>query len=216
MSFSTLFSNPSVFILWLAAILIALSVHEFSHALAAYLLGDNTAKRMGRLTLNPWAHVDLFGLLALVFVHFGWGKPVPYNPMYLKHKHWGEFLVAVAGPFSNLVMLLVFGVMLKILLPILGTGNLLIIFLIFAFFINAALMLFNLIPLPPLDGSKFLFAILHQNKWHDLRYKIEQYGPYALMAVIFADIILGIGIIRFFLSGPLEWIMKIFGFDGIL
>jgi len=87
--------------------LIALSVHEFSHALAAYRLGDSTAKRMGRLTLNPWAHVDLFGLLALVFVHFGWGKPVPYNPMYLKYKHWGEFLVALAGPISNLILLII-------------------------------------------------------------------------------------------------------------
>ncbi|MDF1496669.1 MAG: site-2 protease family protein [Patescibacteria group bacterium] len=215
MSFSTLFTNPAIFILWLAAILIALSIHEFSHAFAAYKLGDSTAKRLGRLTLNPWAHVDLFGLLALVFVHFGWGKPVPYNPMNLKYKHWGEFLVAIAGPASNFILLIVFGILLKILMPILGGGNLLVIFLIFSFFINAALMLFNLIPLPPLDGSKFLFAVLHENKWHSLRYQIEQYGPYVLMFVVFADILLNIGIISFLLDKPLNWIMNLFGFGGI-
>jgi Zn-dependent protease len=215
MSFSTLFTNPAIFILWLVSILTALTVHEFSHALAAYKLGDSTAKRLGRLTLNPWAHIDMFGLLALVFVHFGWGKPVPYNPMYLKYKHWGEFLVAIAGPASNLILLIISGILLKVLLPLLGWENLLIIFLTFSFFINAALMLFNLIPLPPLDGSKFLFAILHENKWHDLRYQIEHYGPYVLMGVIFADIILNIGIIRFFLDKPLNWIMSIFGFAGI-
>ncbi len=216
MSLTTLFTNPTIFILWFVAILTALSVHEFSHALTANLLGDNTAKRMGRLTLNPWAHVDLFGLLALVFVHFGWGKPVPYNPLYLKHKHWGEFLVAVAGPFSNLIMLIVFGIILKVLLPILGSSNLLVVFLIFLFFINAALMLFNLIPIPPLDGSKFLFAVLHQNKWHDLRYKIERYGPFILMAIIFIDITLRIGIIKNLLLGPLEWIITLFGFSGLI
>lgn len=215
MSFSTLFTNPAIFILWLAAVLIALSVHEFSHALAAYKLGDPTAKRMGRLTLNPWAHIDLFGLMALVFVHFGWGKPVPYNPIYLKYKHWGEFFVAVAGPVSNLVMLIISGVLLKIFLPILSWENLLVIFLTFSFFINSALMLFNLIPLPPLDGSKFLFAILHENKWHDLRFQIEHYGPYVLMVIIFADILLGIGIIRFFLDRPLNWIMQVFGFGAL-
>jgi len=215
MSLTTLFTNPAIFILWLVSILVALSVHEFSHALAAYKLGDPTAKRLGRLTLNPWAHIDFFGLLALLFVHFGWGKPVPYNPINLKYRHWGEFLVAIAGPVSNLFLLVVFGSLLKILLPILGGGNLLVIFLIFSFFINAALMLFNLIPLPPLDGSKLLFAILHENKWHDLRYKIDYYGPYILMAVVFADILLNIGIIRFLLDTPLNWIMEIFGFGGI-
>lgn len=215
MSLSTFFTNPAIFILWLAAILIALSVHEFSHALAAYRLGDSTAKRMGRLTLNPWAHVDLFGLLALVFVHFGWGKPVPYNPMYLKYKHWGEFLVALAGPISNLILLIIFGILLKFLLPGLGWDNLLIVFLTFSFFINAALMLFNLIPVPPLDGSKLLFAVLHENKWHDLRFQIEHYGPYVLMAIIFADIVLGVGIIRFFLDAPLNWLMQVFGFGAL-
>ncbi len=201
--------------MWLGAILIALSVHEFSHALAAYLLGDPTAQKMGRLTLNPWAHVDMFGLLALVFVHFGWGKPVPYNPIYLKYKHWGELLVAIAGPASNLLLLIFFGILLNVLLPVLGWDNLLIIFLTFSFFINAALMLFNLIPVPPLDGSKILFAFLHEKQWHDLRYQIEYYGPYVLMAIIFADIILGIGIIRFFLDKPLNWIMQVFGFGTL-
>ncbi len=215
MPFTTLFTNPAIFILWIASVLVALSVHEFSHALAAYKLGDSTAKRMGRLTLNPWAHVDLFGLMALVFVHFGWGKPVPYNPAYLKYRHWGEFLVAIAGPVSNLILLIISGVLLKIFIPLLGGGNLLVIFLIFCFFINSALMLFNLIPLPPLDGSKFLFAILHENKWHDLRFQIEHYGPYVLMAIVFADIILNLGLISFLLDKPLNWIMNIFGFGGI-
>ncbi|MFZ6014864.1 MAG: site-2 protease family protein [Patescibacteria group bacterium] len=215
MSLATFFTYPAVFILWLAAVVAALSVHEFSHALAAYKLGDSTAKRMGRLTLNPAAHVDIFGLLALVFVHFGWGKPVPYNPIYLKYKHWGEFLVALAGPVSNLILLTVSGILLKILTPSLGWNNLLIVFLVFSFFINTALMLFNLIPVPPLDGSKFLFAILHQAKWHDLRFQIEHYGPWVLMGLIIGDLVLGIGIIGFLLDKPLSFIMNIFGFPGL-
>ena len=204
-----------VFILWLVSILAALSVHEFSHALAANFLGDQTAKRMGRLTLNPFAHVDLFGLLALVFVHFGWGKPVPYNPNYVKYRHWGEVMIALAGPVSNLILLVISALLLKGLAPALGWNNYLIIFLGFSFFINAALMLFNLIPLPPLDGSKLLFAILHERKWFALRAQIEQYGPWALMILVLVDITLGIGIISFLLDKPLEWILKLFDLQSV-
>ena len=103
-----LFSQPVLFIAWIAAILVALSVHEFSHALAGTVLGDNTAKNMGRLTLNPLAHLDMIGTLMLLIVGFGWGKPVPFNPFNLKYPKWGPAIVALAGPFANLICVVIF------------------------------------------------------------------------------------------------------------
>ncbi len=210
-----MFSQPAVFIVWLLSVVLALTVHEFAHALAATLQGDDTAKRMGRLTLNPLAHMDLFGLLALVFVHFGWGKPVPFNPYHLKYKKWGAFLVGLAGPVSNLMLLTISALLLKALAPVLGGNNLLVVFLGFSFFINAGLMLFNLIPLPPLDGSKLVLALLHGHRWDNLRYSIEYYGPYVLMFAILADLALGVGLISMLIDRPLMLIMRFFGLDVI-
>ena len=109
MLISLLFSNPPVFIAAVVAILVALTFHEFSHALVSYLLGDQTAKRMGRLSLNPITHIDPVGFVALVTIGFGWGKPVPFNPYNLRYPKWGSAIVAAAGPVSNLLMIIVFG-----------------------------------------------------------------------------------------------------------
>lgn len=216
MPFSTLFNNPLVFILWIAAVLVALTVHEFSHALAATLLGDQTAKRMGRLTLNPLAHIDIFGLLALVFIHFGWGKPVPFNPYNLKDRRWGSIIIGIAGPASNFAVMAVAALLMYLIYPILGGANYLLLFLGFLFILNGGLMLFNLIPIPPLDGSKIVLAILDQPKYSSARSQYEIYGPWVLMILVLADIFLGIGLLSRILNTPLGWLIDVFGMNNIL
>ena len=179
-------------------------------------MGDMTAKQMGRLTLNPLAHIDVYGLLALVFVHFGWGKPVPFNPNNLRYKKWGGFLVGVAGPCSNLFLLTLSGLLIKSLQPNLGNTNLLIVFLGFSFMINAALMLFNLLPFPPLDGSKLVIALLHGPKWARARFAVEQYGQYALLAILLLDIVLGLGLLGMFLDPTISRLISYFGVGDAL
>jgi Zn-dependent protease len=192
--FSYLFSQPLVFIVWVAAFLVALSVHEFSHALAGTLLGDATAKRLGRLTLNPAAHVDMFGLLAVLFIGFGWGKPVPYNPYNLKNQRWGPVLIALAGPVSNFIFGAICLFLLSTLGVRLGASNLFTLFLFIAAQLNVALMAFNLIPLPPLDGSKVLLALLDKPQHAAFRNFILQQGPYLLLMFVILDSVMGLGL----------------------
>jgi len=180
-------------------LLVGLPVHEFSHALAAYRLGDGTAKLFGRLTLNPIAHFDPVGgtLLALTFIGsaaaggafgFGWAKPTPVNPMNLEGGRRGEALVAAAGPLSNLLLATVAAIPLRFLIasPEL-TGPVLLLAEVLSLFvqINLVLMIFNLIPIPPLDGSKVLFAFLDRRTEYQIRPILEQYGFFILMALFF-------------------------------
>lgn len=180
-------------------LLVGLPVHEFSHALAAYRLGDGTAKLFGRLTLNPIAHFDPVGgtLLALTFIGsaaaggafgFGWAKPTPVNPMNLQGGRRGEALVAAAGPLSNLLLATVAAIPLRFLIasPEL-TGPVLLLAEVLSLFvqINLVLMIFNLIPIPPLDGSKVLFAFLDRRTEYQIRPILEQYGFFILMALFF-------------------------------
>ncbi len=185
--FSLLFQQPLLFVAWLVAFLIALSVHEFSHAAIANWLGDPTAKRMGRLTLNPAAHVDPIGLLAVILIGFGWGKPVPYNPYNLKWPKWGPVAVAAAGPFSNLILAAISVIVAANLSSILDQNNLLLLFLVVSAQLNIALLVFNLIPLPPLDGSKALLALLSSPKYAAARVFIETRGPMLLLLLILLD-----------------------------
>ncbi len=191
---SYLFSQPLIFLAWVLAFLIALSFHEFCHALAATLLGDQTPGRMGRLTLNPVAHIDLIGLLAVLFIGFGWGKPVPFNPYNLTWKKWGSTAVAFAGPLSNLFLAMLSAIGVMIAGPRLGCSNLLTGFLFISLNINIALMVFNLFPLPPLDGSKAVLAIFDHPKYQAFRTFIEQQGQMILLLLILGDAVLGIGI----------------------
>ncbi len=177
-------------------LLIGFPVHEFSHALAAYRLGDGTAKLFGRLTLNPIAHFDPLGgiLLALTFLGsggafgFGWAKPTPVNPSNLQGGRNGEAIVAAAGPISNLVMASAVALPLRFLLdtPDLAAQipDVVIQTMAIFVFINLVLMIFNLFPIPPLDGSKVLFALLPARTVWRWRPILEQYG-FVLLLVIF-------------------------------
>ncbi|MBI4457665.1 site-2 protease family protein [Candidatus Uhrbacteria bacterium] len=178
------------------AMIIALSTHEFSHALAAYLLGDETAKRMGRLTLNPLAHADPIGTLLIPLLGamsglplIGWAKPVPFNAYNLKYPKWGSTIVALAGPGSNFVFAFIYLALLRLCLEFwhLPFTNLLVLFLLTLVMINVALGIFNFIPVPPLDGSKLLEALLTHPKHRQILYTLETKGPMFLLLFIVID-----------------------------
>jgi len=153
-------------VLTLPGIIIGLSFHEYAHAKAAELLGDPTAKNQGRCSLNPMAHFDPFGFLALLFLGFGWGVAVPYNPYNLKNRKSGEIIISIAGVATNLILAFVFGAIYVLMYKagyypgISGPMNSLCLAFYFVIQINLVLMIFNLLPIPPLDGFGLLDAII--------------------------------------------------------
>jgi Zn-dependent protease len=170
-------------------LLVAFPIHEFSHALAAYRLGDSTAKLFGRLTLNPFAHFDPVGgtLLAismLVGVGIGWAKPTPVNPHNLRYGRWGEAIVAAAGPLSNLVMATAGAIPLRYIYTTGLAAPFLEGVLGLFVYLNLLLMVFNFLPIPPLDGSKVLYAFLDPRTAFRVRPFLEQYGFYILILSI--------------------------------
>ena len=172
-------------------VLFSLSVHEFSHGLAAYAVGDKTAKYSGRLSLNPLAHLDPFGAICLFLFGFGWAKPVPVNPWNFKNKKGGMILTALAGPFSNFLLAFIAMVIYTLLGGLRFSSasfgfTLASVFYELAYYmimINLGLGLFNLIPIPPLDGSKVLTAILPERTYFKLM-DYERYGFIILIILI--------------------------------
>lgn len=178
------------FIFQIAILIMSVVVHEVSHGYAASFLGDQTARYQGRLTLNPMKHLDFVGsFLVPAFSYFlggfifGWAKPVPYNPYNLRPGRWSEAIVAVAGPASNIILALVFGFLLRISVATEASwaSQAFIQITAMIIFINILLAIFNLVPIPPLDGSKLLFAAF-PNKFFEMRRFFEKYG---LLLVIF-------------------------------
>lgn len=173
----------------LPAVFIGFSFHEYGHALVAYMMGDNTAKNTGRLTLDPMAHVDPMGLLMLILFKFGWAKPVPINPSNFKKRKQGITLVSLAGPFMNFLIAIVTLLIYVLLFFKLGLESIVLNRVIInIYFINIGLGVFNLIPLPPLDGSKILAGIL-PSKVEYRFYKYEQYSYLLLLILIFTNTI---------------------------
>jgi len=177
----------------LAILLMSVVIHEFSHGWMAFRLGDPTAKHYGRLTLNPLAHLDFWGSLLVPLMIFtlsggraifGWAKPVPFNPYNLRDQRWGIAKVAMAGPGANLTVALVFGLFLRFMPEsFFALGGLFQIFSLIVI-LNLLLAIFNLVPIPPLDGSKILFALLPYSL-EEVKIFLERYGMLLLLLFIF-------------------------------
>ncbi len=181
--FQNLLSRLQILPMALPGILIAIVLHELAHGYTAYLLGDPTAKERGRLTLNPIAHIDILGSFLLIFAGFGWAKPVPINPRYFKNRKIGTILVSIAGPFTNFLIAITTVIVVAIMISrdvlINSTVSSIISYIIFY---NIILGVFNLLPFPPLDGSKVLASLL-PTKYEIMFYKYERY-LYALLLLL--------------------------------
>lgn len=179
------------------AVLLALSAHEFAHGYVSYMLGDPTPKKNGRLSLNPLHHLDLVGTLSLLFFHFGWAKPVMVNPYYYKNKKQGMVNVALAGPLMNFILaffsifffylLIFFNLKGSIDLSMVVWNYLLKFFQIFAI-MNIGLGTFNLLPIPPLDGSKFVGAVLPEEQYFKYM-RFEKYGTILLLLLLYSGVL---------------------------
>ena len=175
-----LFRLPfEVLVLLIPVLLFALVFHEFSHGWVAHKLGDPTAKNAGRLTLNPTAHLDMFGTLMILFVGFGWAKPVPVDSRYLANPRTDMMKIAFAGPAANLLLAFVGGTLIRMTGYMGSFTSMLMMFTQ----INITLAVFNMIPIPPLDGSQ-IFSGLMIRKNPDLVYKLQTFGPQILMGLI--------------------------------
>ncbi|MDA3850281.1 MAG: site-2 protease family protein [Spirochaetaceae bacterium] len=169
------------------AILIAITFHEFAHGRVAMLLGDNTPELTGRNTLNPLKHLDPVGFLLLMVVGFGWAKPVMINPNNFKNFKRDTILVALAGPTANFILAFIFTLLYKILVINLGIVFVgLYNFIFYSISINLALMVFNLLPIPPLDGSRIILNLI-PNSNSEMRLKYYRYGSWAFLALIVID-----------------------------
>lgn len=180
-------------IYFIPAILIAVSLHEFAHGYVSYRLGDPTPKAMGRLSLNPLTHLDPVGTLCLLFFHFGWAKPVQVNPYYYKDKRKGMVLVGLAGPMMNFLIALICAFAMEIILKMTGgyAGDITVfIFKLFqyTYTISIGLGVFNLIPFPPLDGSKIVGALLPEEKYFKYM-QYERYGQLILFGLLMTNLL---------------------------
>ena len=205
-------------IFFLLALVISLSIHEFSHAWSAYELGDPTARNMGRLTLNPIAHLDPVGAIMILFMAFsgwgiGWGKPVPVNPYNLRvNPRIGMGLTAAAGPFSNLVLATLFAIPLRLGLPL---PSFIAAFFLVMVYTNISLALFNLIPLPPLDGfsvAQGLLATVRARWAYDLGHALDRlapYGPMLLLGLLAMGWITGFSLLGMVLGPLMEALVRL-------
>lgn len=175
-------------ILSLPPLLLALTIHEYFHGYVAYRMGDPTAKFAGRLTFNPLKHIDPIGFIAFIIFRFGWAKPVPINPYNFYNYKKGIIYTSIAGPLSNFFLAFIFGILLRILYPFIVNTNLSPLWLMLQLGViyNLILCAFNLIPIPPLDGSKVLFNLLPP-RYYNLEIYLERYGFFLLIGLIFID-----------------------------
>jgi Zn-dependent protease len=178
--------DPQLFAAFVVAVIVGITFHEFSHAAVASLQGDQTASSQGRLTLNPLSHLDPLGSIALIVAGFGWGRPVPVTPSRLRNRRFGHVLVGLAGPAANFVLALVSVVALRIAYPpadLTFDVNFTLRLLDTLVAVNVILGVFNLLPIPPLDGSTLLSILLPPSRQNIVRF-LEQYGIFLLLAML--------------------------------
>ena len=198
--------NPSAAVAFLLGLVIGITLHEAAHATSAYLLGDDTAYRDGRVTLNPASHLDVLGSLMLLMAGFGWGRPTPVMPSKLSGGVFGPVAVALAGPISNLLVVAMCAGL--FLLPVFQSGYLAILVVMVAF-TNALLFVFNLIPIPPLDGAKVIFPFLPRALDGFVDF-MNQYGPFILLGLILVSFVTNLPIFSILLA-PVRPILTFFG-----
>jgi Zn-dependent protease len=201
-------SSPSAAVAFLLGLVIGITVHEASHATSAYLLGDDTAYRDGRVTLNPISHLDLLGSMMLLLAGFGWGRPTPVVPSKLRGGVFGPVAVALAGPVSNLLIVAVCAA-LYLLPPFREQGGYLFILVVTVAFTNALLFVFNLIPIPPLDGSKVIFPFLPRALDGFVDF-MNQYGPMILLGLILVSFVTDLPIFGILLA-PVRPLLTLLG-----
>ena len=196
-----------------ASCIVCIVLHELCHGLSAQWLGDDTARRVGRLSLNPLKHVDPVGLVLLFTVHFGWAKPVPVNARNFKNPKSGMALTALAGPVGNLLLACVFTVCYGIFAAWYQLGASIAVYYLAVFFLTTVnlsigLAVFNLIPIPPLDGSKILFSLLPP-AWYGRILQYERYGMILLVGILYLDVL--DAPLNYLRSGILNGMIMIFG-----
>lgn len=193
----------ALFLFTLPALLLSLSIHEFAHAYTAYKLGDMSQKYRGRLTLDPFKHIDIVGFLCIMLCGFGWGKPVQIVDTNFKNRAKGNAIVAFAGPLSNILLAIFFAIVIKILsmtgvLGLMATNNIgiiLIQMLSVTIYFNIVFAVFNMLPIPPFDGSKVLFYFLPR-KYKNIMYTLEKYSLIILLVLIITNV-------HYYIVGPI-------------
>jgi len=203
-------SDILFYLLFIPHMLFALSIHEASHAGSAFMLGDDTAALQGRVTLNPLRHIDPMGLIAFFIIHFGWAKPVPVNPLRLKNPRRDEVLVSFAGPGSNLVMGVLLLVTIRLIWEGMGTGSetarTALAFMFVGAQLNVGLCFFNLIPIPPLDGSHILLGLLPRS-WAIKLEPLMGRGFIILIVLVIVASFLRIPIFSYLIGVPMSLVM---------
>ena len=196
----------SQWIVRIPVLLFAITIHEYAHGRAALWLGDPTAKNMGRLTLNPRPHIDPFGAICLFLFNFGWAKPVPVNPRYFKNIRKDIILMSLAGPLANILLALLAGILIRYFFFPWDIYRLALIYLLF---MNIGLGLFNLVPIPPLDGSHVLENLLPLRAAQKYR-EFGRYGAIIILGIVMLDNFAHTGILSRVLIGPMKYLAHLF------
>ena len=201
----------SEYIVKIPVLLFAITIHEYAHGKAALRLGDPTAQNMGRLSLNPLPHIDPIGAICLFLFHFGWAKPVPVNPRYFKNIRRDIIIMSLAGPLANIATAFCAGMLIRFFpIPWEVYGS----FLLYTLLMNIGLGLFNLLPLPPLDGSHVLENLLSPPAAQKYR-EFGRHGFFILLGIILLDRFAGTGILSLILFGPMKFLAQLFAGDNL-